>query len=296
MTFWTDLLGVPHEIKHVDVKGVGTRVLRAGSGTPVVFLHGVSGHLECFVPIVKAHAERYEVHALDMLGHGYTDSVPGPLTADRLANHVRDYLDVAGLDKIHLVGLSLGGWTAAWFAAHFPERVLTTTLIAAAGDPNGGPAVDPGIGEMIRKMTRAGVLSNDKEDTRKRLQMVVNDPGKLSEELVDTRFAIYRRPSFIAALEDLLAMTHPDEYRRWMLTPEILARITSPVLVVHGDNDKGEGVTEGKFLRDGVKKVKSVIFMKTGHWPPYERPEEYTRLSLAFLEHGLSGVTEDVVR
>lgn len=295
MSFWTDLLGLPHEIKQVDVKGVNTRVLRAGRGEAVVFLHGISGHFECFVPVVKAHAERYEVHALDMLGHGYTDTIAEPLTVDRLAQHVVDYLDVAGLDKVHLVGLSLGGWTAAWIAAHFPERIRSTVLIAAAGDPQAGPGGDASMGEMLKKMTRAGVLSNDKEDTRKRLRAVVNDPKKLAEEMVDVRYDVYHRPSFAAALDSLLALTDRDTYLRWSLTPDLLARIQSEVLVVYGDNDKGEGVSEGRFLVDGIARVKRVIFMKAGHWPPYERPAEYAQVALAFLDGGLAAVTSGAV-
>lgn len=290
MSNWNDLLGLPFEVKQVNANGHSTRVLHAGAGEPVVFLHGISGHLECFIPIVKAHAARYDVHAIDMLGHGFTDTIKEPLTIDRLAQHVIDYLDAAGLKKVHLVGLSLGGWTAGWVAAHWPERILSTTLIAAAGDPKAGPAGDPKMGELLRKMTAAGVLSPDKEVTRKRLSMVVQDQSRLTDELVDTRFAVYQRPSFVAALDSLLVLTDVEPYVKWSLTPEVLAKIQSEVLIVYGDNDKGEGVSEGKFLRDGIKRVKSVIFKKAGHWPPYERPADYSKLSLAFLSGGLAAV------
>jgi 2-hydroxy-6-oxonona-2,4-dienedioate hydrolase len=148
---------------------------------------------------------------------------------------------------------------------------------------------------MLKKMTRAGVLSNDKEDTRKRLRAVVNNPDKLAEEMVDVRYAVYHRPTFAAALDSLLALTDRDTYLRWSLTPEILAKIRSEVLVIYGDNDKGEGVSEGRFLVDGVERVKSVIFMGAGHWPPYERPAEYAQVALAFLDGGLAAVTSGTV-
>ena len=295
MTFWNELLGVAFEMTYVSAMGVRTRALRAGKGEPVVFLHGISGHLETFLPVIRSHAERYAVHAIDMLGHGFTDKISDPLTIGRLTQHVIDYLDAAGLERVHLVGLSLGGWTAAWLAAHHPDRIKTLTLIAAAGDPDAGPAGDPKMGEMLRNATRAGVLSTDKALTRKRLEMVVVRPDHVPDELVDARFTVYRQPAFIAALDSLVALTHRDEYLRWALTRAVLAKITSEVLVVWGDNDKGEGVSEGRYLVEGLARNKRVIFMNAGHWPPFERPAEYSAVALAFLAGGLAAVSAGTV-
>lgn len=78
MSIWTDLAGVDHAVRFVNAGGVRTRALQAGTGEAVVFLHGTSGHLEAFVRNIPAHAERYACHAIDMLGHGYTDGVDEP--------------------------------------------------------------------------------------------------------------------------------------------------------------------------------------------------------------------------
>lgn len=298
MTFWTDLLGVPFEIRYVDAGGTPTRALRAGfSGEPIVFLHGISGHLEGFVPVVAAHAEAFDVHLIDMIGNGYTGPLPGPMTAQILADHIVRYLDAVGLEKAHIVGLSMGGWAGAWLAAHYPERVLSLTLIAAAGDPESKPAKDPKFGEWLRDSTRAGVLTNDIGATRKRLEMVISNPGQLSDELVDIRYAIYHRPEFIAGLEDLLGMTDPETVTRWSLTPEVLSKITCETLVVWGEDDIAaapDGAL-GKFLTDGIKATKLVVFTKTGHWIPYERPADFSRVSVAFLKGGLAAVDAGTV-
>lgn len=133
MTIWTDLAGTAFEVSYAPVNGARTRVLRAGSGEPVVMLHGTSGHLEAFVRNVPAFAEHFEVHALDMLGHGYTDNPGGDLRIPRYVQHVLDYLDSRGIEKAHFVGESLGGWVAGRLAADRPERVGRLVLVAPGG-------------------------------------------------------------------------------------------------------------------------------------------------------------------
>ena len=298
MTFWTDLLGEAFEVSYVDAGGVKTRAFRSGfRGEPVLFLHGISGHFEGFLAVAKAHAAAFDVHMIDMVGNGYSDPLDQPLTAEISANHVRDYLDAVGIEKVHLVGLSLGGWAAAWFAAHYPDRILSLTLIAAAGDPESKPAKDPKFGEWLRESTRAGVLTNDKAATRKRLEMVIADPNALTDELVDVRYAIYHRPEFIAGLENLLGMTDPESVTRWSLTPAVLNKITAETLVIWGEDDiaaSPDGAL-GRFLTDNIAKNKLVVFTKTGHWIPFERPVEYADLSTAFLKGGLAAVTKEII-
>ncbi len=290
MTFWTDMLGMAFEVKFVDAGGVRTRTLIAGKGEPVIFLHGISGHLEAFIGSVRGLAEAgFQVHSIDMLGHGYTDKLKEPITAQALADHVAKYMDALGLERAHIAGLSLGGWTAGWFAAHYPERTLSVQLIAAAGDPGSKPAHDPKFGEWLRDSTRAGVLG-DWAATRKRLESVVANPDDLTDELVDVRHAIYKQPEFIASLDNLLAMTAPADFLRWALTDDVLAKIRVEALVIWGEQDTTAG--DGpKWLLEGVPKVKVVTFAGNSHWPQYERPADYVRVASAFLKGGLANVT-----
>jgi 2-hydroxy-6-oxonona-2,4-dienedioate hydrolase len=288
MTFWTDLLDQEFRVDRLDVAGVATRVLRSGAGEPIIFLHGISGHLETFVPCVRFYRGEYALHLLDMLGHGWTDKVGGDLTIDRLSDHVIAYMDSQGIAKAHIVGLSLGGWTAGWMAAHHPDRVLTTTLVAAAGNLAMGR---PEFGEGVRSSTSAGVLSDDRENTRKRLQRVILRTELLSEELVDVRFTIYQMPAFRRELDGLLALTWPDIYAKYALTPNVLGKITGEVLVVWGEDDDRSGVADGNFLVDHIEKSKIVQMDGTGHWPPYERPEDFAALHKAVMRHGLDSIT-----
>jgi 2-hydroxy-6-oxonona-2,4-dienedioate hydrolase len=117
MSIWTELSPIAFRVEYVDAAGVTTRTLRAGNpdAEPVVFLHGTSGHLEAFTRNVVAHAE-YDVHAIDMLGHGYTGKPGYPYEIPRYVEHLLAYLDAEGIDSAHIVGESLGEWVGAWAA------------------------------------------------------------------------------------------------------------------------------------------------------------------------------------
>ncbi|MDN5759974.1 MAG: alpha/beta fold hydrolase, partial [Tomitella sp.] len=172
MTIWNELAGIDFSVKTVDAAGVPTRALQAGSGDEaVVFLHGTSGHLEAFARNIAAHAPFYQCHAIDMLGHGYTGKPDYAYEIPRYVTHLVNYLDAVGLDKVHLVGESLGGWVAAYLASDQPERVLSLQLLAA-----GGTVANPQIMERIKSSTTEAVQSDNIELTRARLRLLMHDP------------------------------------------------------------------------------------------------------------------------
>lgn len=290
MTFWTDTLTVPHELRFVDAAGIKTRSLIAGQGQPVIFLHGITGHLEAFIPVLAAHAQRFQVHLIDMLGHGYTDKPEGPYTIERLARHVLDYMDALGIQQAHLVGISQGGWTAAYLAAKFPDRVQRVTLIVAAGNPHMDRMI---VQKFLYEATREAVYEEDREKTRARLAAVVADPASLTEELIDVRYGIYHTPEFRAHLEDILASALPENYDRDALTPELLAEIKAEALVVWGEDDPS-GRAGSDYLMPHLAHGRLLVFKDAGHWVPFERPADFSAVSVAFLEGGLAATPETV--
>ena len=105
MTIWTDLT-VPFRVERVDVDGVGTRALVAGEGEDVLFLHGTSGHLEAFTRNIVPHVEAgFRCHAIDLLGHGYTDKPDYDYEIPRYVD-ARPRLPRCpqGIDRAHLGG------------------------------------------------------------------------------------------------------------------------------------------------------------------------------------------------
>ncbi|MFT3819558.1 MAG: alpha/beta hydrolase [Rubrivivax sp.] len=293
MSLWTDLLGVPFDMRTVDVKGISTRALRAGNGRPIIFLHGISGHLEAFVRTAPAHvAAGFQVHLIDMLGHGYTGKPDVDYTVDALAQHVVDYMDVQGLATANLSGISLGGWVVGWMLLHHAERVDRATMILAAGCPSAGT---PEVRKLVNESTTAAVMSDDREFTRKRLQNVIHNHALVSEELVDVRYAIYHQSEFRARLPRMLSVVRQELYEKYSLTAEALRGVDKEVLLVWSDKDAYSPVMGAQHYVENLPKNKLVVVKDAGHWPPYERPEAFAGVNTAFLKGGLAAVQAGVL-
>jgi pimeloyl-ACP methyl ester carboxylesterase len=125
---------------HLDVNGIDTVVLSAGSGTPAVFLHGAgtASGFEWLLPI----AEHFRLIVAQHPGFGASGD-PALAGPDHLARHHLDVLDRLGVERFHLVGQSMGGWTAATLATFCTHRLIKLVLVAPAGlDVSDHPTVD----------------------------------------------------------------------------------------------------------------------------------------------------------
>jgi pimeloyl-ACP methyl ester carboxylesterase len=107
---------------------------RTGSGPPLVLIHGLGSARTVWTLVTPSLARRFDVVAVDLPGHGKTPWQPGTAMDPRaLADSVRVTLDALAIPRAHLVGNSLGGWTALELAAAHPERVASVTALAPAG-------------------------------------------------------------------------------------------------------------------------------------------------------------------
>ncbi|NKQ51718.1 alpha/beta hydrolase [Amycolatopsis sp. K13G38] len=279
MTIWTELSPIAYRVEYVDAAGVPTRTLRAGdpSAAAVVFLHGTSGHLEAFSRNIVAHAE-YDLHAIDMLGHGYTGKPDRPYEIADYVKHLLDYFDATGIEKAHIVGESLGGWVGARAAIDHPGRVLSLQLLCA-----GGTVANPEVMNRIRTSTKDAVATDDIELTRKRLRLLMAAEEDATEELVQVRHAIYHQPEFVANVDNLLSLQDMKRRQRNLLRPEDLGRITQPTLVVWGRQNPFGEVPEANRMHEAIPGSRLELFEDCGHWPQHEKAELYNPISLEFL-------------
>ena len=119
---WEQIADLPHTLEYVQVGEWTTRVLSVGAGEQtLVLLNGTSGHIEAWTHNIRALAQKYRVIGYDYPGHGYSTLADADLEIPDYEAHLLELLDVLGLDRVHLLGESLGGWIAIKFAAHHPE-------------------------------------------------------------------------------------------------------------------------------------------------------------------------------
>ena len=137
------------DLQYVTIHGHRRAYVKRGQGPPILLLHGMACDHTTWLPIIDRLAARHTVVAPDLLGHGQSDKPRADYSVGGYANGMRDLLTVLGIDRVTVVGHSLGGGVAMQFAYQYPERTERLALIAPGGM---GSEVTP----IIRAVTLPG--------------------------------------------------------------------------------------------------------------------------------------------
>jgi 2-hydroxy-6-oxonona-2,4-dienedioate hydrolase len=281
ISIWAELADVDHELRHVDVHGVRTRVLRAGAGPDLILLHGTGGHLEAYARDIAGLAADFRVTAYDMVGHGWSDLPDRPYTIDVLAEHLIGLMDALGIESAHLSGESLGGWVVAWTAAHHPDRVDRIVL-----NTPGNIANKPDVMAKVRDSTMAAVRNPDDATVRPRVEFLFHHKDMVTDELVMLRRAVYGRPGFLRAITNTLVLQDPEIRKDFAWEPGWVGKVTAPTLLLWTEHDPTGGLDEAALLLDWLPDAELHVIADAGHWPQWEKVDEYLAKHREFLLTG----------
>jgi pimeloyl-ACP methyl ester carboxylesterase len=117
--------------KYAEVNGINLYYETHGSGRPLILLHGGLGSGEMFGPVLPQLAERHQVIAVDLQGHGRTADIDRPIDIRLMAGDIAALIDHLRLDKPDVVGYSLGGGVALQTAAQYPAKVRRLVMVSA---------------------------------------------------------------------------------------------------------------------------------------------------------------------
>src|SRR6202165_6091809 len=117
--------------KYAEVNGIKLYYESHGSGRPMILLHGGLGSGEMFGPVLPLLAERHQVVAVDLQGHGRTADIDRPLDVRLMAGDIAALIDLLGLVTPDVVGYSLGGGVAFQTAARYPAKVRRLVMVSA---------------------------------------------------------------------------------------------------------------------------------------------------------------------
>jgi pimeloyl-ACP methyl ester carboxylesterase len=254
---------------HVQAGPYRLHYLEAGSGPPLVLIHGLASNAaqdwgRAFGPLSR----RFHAYAPDLPGFGRSERPPAAdYGIPMQVAAVRDFMQAVGLARARVAGISMGGWIASRLAADHPERVERLVVVAAAGMRPDGPPIP------------VEVLFPRDEDGVRRLVAAVRHKAPLP-------------PSFVA--RDILSRRRQEEWiirravdsmaqgRDWL--DGTLERADMPVLVVWGREDRLIPVAYAKELQAEFPRAELAVLDGCGHVPVADCPEEFDRLALAFLE------------
>ena len=279
-TFWVALLGA--SVQFYDVNRIRTRVIEAGSGPPLVMIHGMGGHAENFAHNIMPLAQDHHVYAIDLLAHGLNSFDERETFFPDMLEHVVEFLNLIEAKRAALVGLSLGGMIAAWMSIRYPQRVdklvLTTPFgLSATGDQQEIEAAF----QRVREGNLRAVQTPTLEAIRERLRPLVHNPDFVTEEMVAVRRHVYTRPG---AREAMTNFTENFYAQRWdyVLTPERLKIVPAETLLVWSKHNT-PGVDAAQQMTRLMPHATLQVLENSGHWPHVEESEEYNRLVKGFL-------------
>jgi 2-hydroxy-6-oxonona-2,4-dienedioate hydrolase len=277
---WADLRGVTFRQQFIDVEGVRTRCIESGDPSKplVLALHGVGGHAEAYSRNFGPHGDHFWFVAIDMLGHGWTDKPPIDYQVKDYADHVLAVLKALGRDKAMISGESLGGWVATYLAVHRSDVVEKLVLNTA-----GGWTAHPQVMERLKSLSNQAASDPSWERIKARLEFLMCDKSMVSDDLIETRRAIYAQPGFTDTMKRIMCLQEMEIRRPNMITADQYRSIKAPTMVVWTSHDPTATPEEGKQIADMIPGSKFVVMNRCGHWPQFEDAEQFNRLHIEFL-------------
>jgi pimeloyl-ACP methyl ester carboxylesterase len=275
--------------RRVVVDGVNLQYLEAGSGPPLLLVHGHEQSATSWRWVIPVLARTHRVLALSLPGHG--DSAPavgGYAPGADLAPLVADFLDTLRVGPLHVVGNSVGGAVVLRLALADPARVRTLTLVDSAGlgrEVHPLLALDtlPMIGELAIMISR--MPGGDVGRTSMSTAMLFAQPSRVPAEFFTEQHALGRRPGQLEASTAMARALFDANGQREVLL-ENLPTLTMPTLVVWGGCDYVLPASHAEAAVGRLPQGRLALFADCGHLPHVECPDRFASVLSEWLaEH-----------
>lgn len=238
-------------------------LFRAGSGAPLLFLHGLGDQAGSWAKVAPAFAERHRVLVADLPGHGESEPAAGELPmATLVAGAERLFAEAARDGRVTVVGNSLGGWLATLLAHRHPGQVAHLVLV------NGGP---------LRGEEELSLQPRDRKEAAALLARL-RDPSAP------------RVPGFV--LDDVVRQAAQGPIARLgrdlpgleaHLLDGRLGEVATPVDLLWGASDRVVPLAYAERLRDALPAARLTLVETCGHVPQVECPERFAERLAALL-------------
>ena len=249
----------------VDLDGLRLSILEAGTGDPIIFVHGVVTTSNIFPKYVAAYSPEFRGIAVDLRGYGDSDKPPTGFTIDQFSKDLIKLADALHIDRAVWVGVSMGGMILQRLALDHPERVRALVLVSTT---DGAMILDddiPTIGAPrdYKDVSKNMIVESFPPDT----------PSKTYQPLLDR----IRTWNATVLKEALTSMFQFNVHGR-------LTGITAPTLIMVGAKDGVATPTIAKGIQAQIPGAQLVEF-DTGHFMMAEDPEKFRAVLGDFLTH-----------
>jgi len=261
----------------------------AGSGPAILLIHGIGDNSTTWNVIHAKLAQRFTVIAPDLLGHGKSDKPRADYSVAAYANGMRDLLSVLDIERVTIVGHSLGGGVAMQFAYQFPQLVERLILVSAGG-----------VTKDVNFVLRLASLPMGSEALAVlRLPLVlpaVQIAGRVVGKAIGTTALGHDLPNMLRVLNDLPERTASAAFSRTLRAVvdwrgQIVTMLdrcyltdTVPVQIIWGTKDAVVPVRHARMAHAAMPGSRLEIFDGSGHFPFHHDPARFIEVVERFID------------
>ncbi len=255
----------------MNFQGHQTYVIDKGSGSTIMLIHGLGADSSRFQNNIDVLAQSHRVIAIDLLGFGRSDKPDIAYHIQLFVEQIKAVLDDRAIDKVTLIGNSMGALVSLQFVKQNPERVNGLVLVA--------PAFVFGLPAEVsaEKLARAAAPSTQDEMTQY-LDRIYH--RVVSNETIQTEL---RYKQSIGDSKTIQRVAESLGANLDVFTPQSIASITTPTLLIHGESDGVVPVSLSQKLVELMPDARLVEFSKSGHWPQLEQADMFNEHVLDFV-------------
>lgn len=253
------------EETYLTVNKCRIRLWRGGEGPTVLYLHGANGAMQV-QPFMENLAQDFTVLVPEHPGFGYSDEPDWLDDIHDLAYFYLDFIKEQGLDSVHVIGSSLGGWLAMEMAIRNPQCFASLTLVGTAGVRV--PEAVPGDIFLWNQQTMVRNTFHNQAIAERLLAAQPTTP--------EEQEAILKNKHTVARLAWQPRLFDPS-------LPKWLHRIDLPVRLIWGAQDKIMPVACGQALKQMIPNAELQVFEECGHLPQVEYPSEFSQSVREFI-------------
>ncbi len=273
-------------VRYRTIHGYRRAYIDAGQGPVLLLIHGIGDSSETWRPVLDQLMLDHRVIVPDLLGHGRSEKPRADYSVAAYANGMRDLLTVLGIDRVTVVGHSLGGGVAAQFAYQFPDRCERLVLVGSGGigrtvSPLLRVAAVPGV-ELFMPLLALPPVRAANRAVGRLASTIGRGIGRDVEEIIAVVDAL---PNVTARRAILRTLRSVVDWRGQSIT--MLDRVYLadgvPTLLVWGEEDAIIPVGHARLAHAVMPGSRLEIFEEAGHFPHHTHPQRFATVLCAFL-------------
>jgi len=261
----------------IKVNGLNFNYEQQGTGEPLILIPYLTGDNACYAFQVADYAKHFTCISLDLRGSGETDKPSGLHSTELYADDVSSFMQAIGVERAHVMGLSLGAAIGLWLASKYPGKVKTLSVHSPFTKTDlfmnrileGWQLMAQALGS-VQEMTILGIF-----------------PWCFTPEL------FIKQPDYIESLSAFVRSrpVQPLEAFRQQANAVMnhdvesqLNRITAPTLMTFGQYDQITSVRFAEPLKGNIPNTEMIVFGDAAHTPIYEQVAEFNERTIAFMQ------------